>query len=111
MHSHFLTASNLRQSLRHDLIYVSGFLVDEMDKRFSSLCIPAPRRSPSTSSARRVSRARRAPRLLRPPHLCMDDRFKKKMKNETMVMKEIKEVKLRGILRTTVLVGMRFLEK
>ncbi len=40
----------------------------------------------------------------------MDDRFKNKMKNEAMVMNEIREMKLGGTLRSIVLVRMRFLK-
>ncbi len=44
-------------------------------------------------------------------YFCMTDRFKNKSKNEAIVLKEIKEVKLRGTFQTIVLVGMRFLKK
>jgi hypothetical protein len=42
---------------------------------------------------------------------CIADRFKNKSKNDAMVLKEIKEMKIGCTFRTIVLVGMRFLKK
>ncbi len=41
----------------------------------------------------------------------MADRLKKKSKNEDIVLKKIKEMKIGCTFRTIVLVGMKFLEK